>query len=101
MQEINLRQSFVAQITTTPQLILASREAGDNRAYLKLFNKDPANTVMFSPDIEYEAASFSTAGSGIPVAPGVEYWDQPGSVPSNAFYAWTLSGTAALSVWEG
>jgi hypothetical protein len=101
MQEINLRQSFVVTITTTPQLILASRAAGDNRAYLKFFNKDNTNTVMFSPDIEYEAAGFSTASSGIPVAAGVEYWEQPGSVPGNAFYAWTLSGTAALSVWEG
>ncbi len=99
--EISLRNAQTLSITVTPQQILAARLAGDNRAYLSVFNKDAANTVMIAADAEYNSPSFSTASGGRPVYPQSEAWEQPGAVPGNAYWAWTLSGTALLNVQEG
>ncbi len=99
--EIVLRTAETLTITATPQQILASREAGDNRAYLSFFNKDAANTVMVASDTEYDSPAFSTASGGRPVYPQSEAWEQPGAVPGNAYWAWTLSGTALLNIQEG
>jgi hypothetical protein len=85
----------------TMPLEIASREAGDNRAYLSFFNKDAANTVMVASDTEYDSPAFSTASGGRPVYPQSEAWEQPGAVPGNAYWAWTLSGTALLNIQEG
>ena len=101
MLEINLRQSFTATVTTTPQMLLASREAGDNRQYLKIENKSGSTTVMYAPDVEYNAATFSTSTGGEAVAPGVVMDEFPGGVPSDAFWFWTTSGTASAEIQEG
>ena len=99
--EISLRVAKTVTVTTTPQQILPSRAGGDNRQYLSLEDKDAANTIMICTDLEYGAAGFSLATGGRPVYAKEEYWEQTGGVPSNAYYAWTLSGTALLNVQEG
>lgn len=101
--EIALQTATTLTITTTPQMIVPSRGGTTSfyRGYLSLVNKDLTNTVMIASDVEHNAPNFNTAMSGRPVYPKDEYWEQPGGVPANAFFAWTLNGTALLNVQEG
>ncbi len=99
MLEISLRTAASVTVTTTPQKILPARGSGDNRVYLKLFNRGPSD-VYIASDLEFSGSGFSATVSGWPVYANTESWEEPGGVPGNAFYAWTMTGTALLSIQE-